>query len=337
MTASDTLARPEKIIRWGIIGVGDVCELKSGPGFYKAPDSQLTAVMRRNGEKAKDYAARHNVSLWYDNAEALLANPDINAVYIATPPAQHKDYAIAALNAGKNVYIEKPVTLNAAECDAIIAAEKSSGKKVSVAHYRRYVPCFMKVAELIRNSAIGEVLMVQLDMLQPAASKIITATDDNWRVNPALSGGGLFHDLSPHQLDLMLYWFGPVIKASGFGYNQRQFNSADDTVHGWAQLQSGVVLQGRWHFAVAPNQTRDLCEIIGTAGKLSINFFGQQVIRLSNSLSEQEIVIPNPQHIQQPMIEQVNNYFRGERENPCSVSEAKAVMELIDIFSSAIN
>lgn len=179
----------EQTIRWGIIGVGDVCELKSGPGFYKAENSELIAVMRRNGEKAKDFAARHNVDMWYDNAEALLANTDINAVYIATPPAQHKDYAIAALHAGKNVYIEKPVTLNAAECDAIIAAEKASGQKVSVAHYRRYVPCFMKVAELIRAGAIGDVLMVQLDMLQPAKSKIITETDDNWRVNPALSGG----------------------------------------------------------------------------------------------------------------------------------------------------
>lgn len=331
------MSQAEKIIRWGIIGVGDVCELKSGPGFYKAPNSQLSSVMRRNREKAKDYAARHNVALWYDNANAMLENPDVDAIYIATPPAQHKEYAIAALNAGKNVYIEKPVTLNAAECDAIIAAEKTSGKKACVAHYRRYVPCFMKVAELIRNGAIGDVLLVQLDMLQPAKSAIITETHDNWRVNPGLSGGGLFHDLSPHQLDLMIYWFGSVVHASGFGYNQRKFNVADDCVHGWAKFSSGVVLQGRWHYAVAHSQTRDLCEIIGTAGKVSINFFGQQVIRLSNAEGEQELIIPNPQHIQQPMIEQVNSYFRNERDNPCSVSEAKAVMELIDCFSKPLN
>lgn len=325
-----------KIIRWGIIGVGDVCEVKSGPAFYKAPGSELIAVMRRNGDKARDYAQRHHVPHWYDNAEALLANPDINAVYIATPPAQHKNYAIAAMNAGKDVYIEKPVTLNAAECDEIIAAEKSTGKKVTAAHYRRYVPCFMKLHELIRSGAIGEPLLVQLDMLQPAASKIITTTDDNWRVNPALSGGGLFHDLSPHQLDLMLHWFGPVVKANGFGINQRQFNNADDAVQGWAKLESGVLLQGRWHFAVAPEQTRDRCEIIGTHGKLTINFFGQQVIRISNANGDEEIVIPNPQHIQQPMIEQVNRYFRRERENPCSIREAKAVMQLIDCFSQPL-
>ncbi len=323
-----------QIIRWGIIGVGDVCEHKSGPGFYKAPHSQLIGVMRRNGEKAKDFAQRHQVAHWYDDAEALLANPDIDAIYIATPPAQHKDYAIAALQAGKHVYIEKPVTLNAAECDAIIAAENVSRKKVSVAHYRRYVPCFMKMAELIRGGAIGDPLMVQLDMLQPAKSNIIRETEDNWRINPDISGGGLFHDLSPHQLDLMIHWFGAAIQASGFGYNQRQLNAADDCVQGWAKLASGVVLQGRWHFAVAPEQTRDLCEIIGSEGKLTINFFGQQVIRLNNIKGEQEIIIPNPQHIQQPMIEEVNNFFRGERDNPCSLSEAKKVMELIDCFSA---
>ena len=324
----------QKVIRWGIIGVGDVCEIKSGPAFYKVPDSQLLAVMRRDGEKARDFAQRHQVPLYYSDADALFANPDIDAVYIATPPAFHKDYAIAALYAGKNVYIEKPVTLNAAECDDIIRAEQQTGKKVCAAHYRRYVPCFVKFAELLKSGAIGQPLLANIDMLQPAASKIITTTDDNWRVNPALSGGGLFHDLAPHQLDLLLQWFGPLINAKGMAFNQREFNKADDCVLGNAKFSSGVIFQGRWHFAINAQQTRDICEVIGTEGKLSINFFGQQVIRLENADGVQEFNIPNPAHIQQPMIEQVNNYFRDERDNPCSIQEAKAVMELIDIFSS---
>lgn len=319
----------EKIIRWGIIGVGDVCEVKSGPGFYKSPNSQLLAVMRRNGELARDYAQRHQVPLWYDNAEALFNNPEIDAVYIATPPAQHKDYAIAALTAGKHVYIEKPATLNAQECDAISAEEIRSGKKVTIAHYRRHVPCFVKMAELIHAGAIGQPLLAQIDMLRPIPTNI----DNNWRLNPALSGGGLFHDLSPHQLDLMLHWFGPVVEARGFGVNQRLVSEADDCIHGWAKLQSGVVLQGRWHFALAPIHTRDLCEIIGTKGSIKINFFGEQVIQLNSDAGKQEIIIPNPQHIQQPMIEQVNSYLSDKRDNPCSLDEAKAVMQLIDCFS----
>jgi len=320
------------IMRWGIIGVGDVCEVKSGPAFYKTTNSQLLGVMRRNGDKARDFAERHQVPHWYDNAEALLANPDINAIYIATPPAQHKSYAIAALQAGKHVYIEKPVTLNATECDEIIATEQHSTTKVSVAHYRRHLPCFLKIAELLRTGKIGEPLSVQIDMLQPAKSNIIANSEENWRVNPALSGGGLFHDLAPHQLDLMLQWFGTIKKSAGISQNQRKLTAADDCVHGWAQFESGIVLQGRWHFAVNPQDTRDHCEIIGTEGKLTVNFFGQQIIRLTTRDGEEELVIPNPTHIQQPMIEQVNAYFRGERDNPCSVIEAKAVMELIDNF-----
>jgi 1,5-anhydro-D-fructose reductase (1,5-anhydro-D-mannitol-forming) len=324
-------------VSWGIIGVGDVCEVKSGPAFYKSPNSRLLAVMRRDLGKAKSFAERHHVPLAYSNASDLLANPEITAIYIATPPAFHKDYAIAALAAGKHVYIEKPVTLDAAECDEIIATMQSAKSKLCVAHYRRQLPCFMKFAALLASGAIGTPLLVTLEMLQPAASKIITETRDNWRVNPKLSGGGLFHDLSPHQLDLMLQWFGDVQEAKGIAVNQRQLNVADDCVLGWAKFSSGVLLQGRWHYAVSPQQTRDLCEVIGTDGKLSINFFGQQVIRLHNVRGEQDFVIPNPPHIQQPMIEQVNAYFRGERDNPCSIQEAKKVMALIDIFSGRAN
>jgi predicted dehydrogenase len=319
---------------WGIIGTGDVTEVKSGPGFQKAPGSELRAVMRRNAAKAQDYARRHGVPLWYDNAEALLANPDITSVYIATPPASHKEYTIAALEAGKNVYVEKPVALNAGECTAMIAAEQVTGSKVCAAHYRRFLPGFMKLHELLNAGAIGKPLIVRLDMLQPAASNLIAQTEENWRVNPALSGGGLFHDLAPHQLDLMLHWFGKVVDASGTASNQGGHYDADDCVVGWAKFDSGVVLQGRWHFSVPEAASRDLCEIIGTEGSLRINFFGEQVLQLHNGEGEQQFKLPNPPHIQQPMIEQVNAYFRGERDNPCTLAEARATMELMDCFTS---
>lgn len=322
-----------QIIRWGIIGAGNVTEVKSGPGFYKNPDSRLLAIMRRDAHKARDFAERHHVPLWYTDAHELLANPDIDAIYIATPPLQHKDYALAALAAGKHVYIEKPVTMNAAECDAIIAAQSATSLKVCVAHYRRFVPCFLKFFELIQQGAIGKPLLARIDMLRSANDNLIAKTDENWRVNPTISGGGLFHDLSPHQLDLLLHWFGPVADARGFGTNQAGLYPADDCVLGWARLKTGVEFQGRWHYAVPAHLEQDLCEIIGTEGSLSINFFGEQVIRLNNRDGQQTFRIPNPPHIQQPMIEQVNRYLRGERDNPCSVAEAKAVMSLIDCFT----
>lgn len=325
----------KKIIRWGIIGVGNVCEVKSGPGFYKNPGSQLLAVMRRDGEKARDFAARHKVPLWYDNADALLNNPDIDAIYIATPPAQHSNYAIAALTAGKDVYIEKPVTLNAAECKILLDAENCSTQKVCVAHYRRAVPCFVNIGELLRAGAIGTPLLVNIDMLRPAPANI---SDDNWRLNPAISGGGLFHDLAPHQLDLMLHWFGKVSAADGLALNQRQLSTADDAVQGWAQFACGVLLQGRWHFALESIPTRDRCEIIGTNGSIRFSFFGNAEFQLTNGDGEKTITMTHPQHIQQPLIAQINAYFRGEQEhNPCSLKDALAVMELMDCFSKAPN
>src|SRR5690606_13667633 len=145
-----------------------------------------------------------------------------------TPPAQHLEHALAALNAGNHVYIEKPVTLNADECRTLIAAAEHSIQKVCVAHYRRALPLFIEIGKHIRDGAIGTPLIAQIDMLRPADTNI---SDDNWRLNPAISGGGLFHDLAPHQLDSMLHWFGKVSAADGVALNQRQLSAADDAVH----------------------------------------------------------------------------------------------------------
>jgi len=316
-------------IRWGIIGAGAVCEVKSGPGFYKAPHSQLLAVMRRDLDKARDFAARHQVPEYYNEAQAILNHPRIDAVYIATPPVHHKDYALAALKAGKHVYIEKPVTLNARECEEIIAAANQSSTKVCVAHYRRRLPCFVKMQEQINSGAIGTPLLVQIDLLRPQRDY----TPNHWRINPALSGGGLFHDLAPHQLDLLHYWFGAVEAAGGQTFNQCQQHSADDCVLGWAKYHNGVLLQGRWHFAVAANHYRDSFEIIGSQGSLRTDFFGDGSIQLKQGDSIETLQVPHPAHFQQPLITAVNAYFRGQGSNPSSLEDALASMQLMDVFT----
>src|SRR4029079_16966611 len=121
-------------VNWGIIGCGDVCEVKSGPAFNKVHGSKLVAVMRRDAEKAKDYALRHAVRNYYSDANDLLNDPAVNAVYIATPPSSHEQYAELALRAGKCVYVEKPVSMNADSVKRMIIVEKKYAGKVSVAH-----------------------------------------------------------------------------------------------------------------------------------------------------------------------------------------------------------
>jgi len=144
-------------INWGIIGCGDVTEIKSGPAFNKVPHSALVAVMRRNANKAADYAHRHNVSRWYADAQQLIHDNEVNAIYIATPPSSHAEYALQAINAGKSVYVEKPMALNysAAKKMAQVAQEKNV--KMVVAHYRREWPLFIKLKQLVNNKVIGNI------------------------------------------------------------------------------------------------------------------------------------------------------------------------------------
>ncbi|MDB5014332.1 MAG: oxidoreductase [Daejeonella sp.] len=321
-----------KSIKWGIIGCGDVTEIKSGPAFNKAENSELVAVMRRNAEKAEDYAKRHNVPKWYNEAQLMINDPDINAIYIATPPLYHEEYTLAALKAGKPVYVEKPVTINEASCIRMANASVEFKTKLSVAHYRRALPVFNKVKDLLETKAVGDVRFVNLQMLQPDKSKIIANSEENWRIDPAISGGGLFHDLAPHQLDLMLYYFGEIKSICGTSANQAGFYQADDIVSGNILFESGVIFQGLWCFSVHESQTKDMCEIIGSKGKISFPIFGSK-ITMEVEGNEQIFDFVNPQHIQQPMIQQVVDYFLGKGNNPCSAEQATEVMQIMDTFT----
>ena len=320
------------MIKWGIIGCGDVTEVKSGPAFKKVADSDLLAVMRRDAAKAADYAQRHQVSQWYSDAEKLMNEAGVNAIYIATPPSSHLEYALSALKKRLNVYVEKPVTRNAAEARAMAEAVKQSNAKLTVAHYRRAVPMFLAVKELIDTKKVGDIRTVQIRMWQSRKPELIAKTKDNWRVNPELSGGGYFHDLAPHQLDLMLYYFGEPEQYHGFSLNQSSATPADDHVCGQILFKNKVVVNGSWCFNVAENLTTDTCEIIGTKGKITFPFFGNY-ISWKTDTEDETITFTHPQHIQQPMIEKIVTYFKNEGPNPCSIEEAIVLMDVMDAFT----
>lgn len=212
-------------VRWGIIGCGDVTEVKSGPAFQKIKNSELVAVMRRTGELAKDYAERHNVPKWYDDADALINDPDVDAIYIATPPGSHKEYTIKVAKAGKPVYVEKPMALNFAECNEMIAACKAARVPLYVAYYRRAQPRFVKIKELLENKEIGDVRFVSTTQYQKASEDVKDSENLPWRVQPELSGGGLFFDLASHTLDLLDFLLGPIKEAQGFCFKSSRLLS----------------------------------------------------------------------------------------------------------------
>lgn len=321
----------DQTIKWGIIGCGDVTEVKSGPAFNKVPNSKLVAVMRRNEAKAKDYAQRHGVEKWYSNADDLINDNDVNAIYIATPPLNHEEYAIKAMLAGKPVYVEKPMAIDAGAAERIEKAAKETGVKISVAHYRRQQPLFLKVKELLQQKAIGDVRLVDLKMLQPHQSEIITKTETNWRIDPSVSGGGLFYDLAPHQLDLMMYFFGRPLKASGIAFNSSHYYHADDITCGQILFDSNVVFNGTWCFTVA--ERLDRCEIIGSEGKLSFPIFDHKELILEREGTKTVFEFDRMPHVQQPMIQKVVEYFLGHAPNPCSVAEGVEVMKMMDALA----
>ena len=318
-------------IRWGIIGCGDVTEVKSGPAFNKVAGSKLVAVMRRDAAKVADYAKRHGVAKWYDDASQLINDPEVNAIYIATPPLQHEAYTIEALKAGKPVYVEKPMTLDAASAQRMTEAANQLNVKLCVAHYRRAQPMFLKIKELLAENTIGDIRLVRLKMLQPPNPVLIAKTDDNWRINPAISGGGLFHDLAPHQLDLMTYYFGPVKNAWGIATKQQENTEVDDLVAGNILFENGVVFSGTWCFSVAPEDQADSCIIYGSKGSINFPMFGNK-IKVTTDESK-EFVFEPLQHVQQPMIEQVVDYFLDKGPNPCSGEDALITMKLMDDFT----
>lgn len=320
-------------INWGIIGCGDVAERKSGPAFQQVENSNLVAVMRRNAAKAADFAARHKVPKWYSSSDALLNDPEVNAVYVATPPSTHEAYAIAALEAGKHVYLEKPMAVDSESADRILKKASKSLGRIVIAHYRRELLPFKKVKELLEAGSIGQLLFADIKVVQTHQSGIIAASEANWRINPEVSGGGLFHDLAPHQLDLMLHYFGAAEEAVGFSLNQTNTSAADDFVSGIIKFRNNVCFRGLWSFAASHYEETDKCEIVGTQGKISFSFFGDAEVVLWQQGNKQVFRFPEPAYIQEPMIEKAVGYFLNKNPNPCPVEDGVKVMQLLDAFT----
>jgi len=317
----------EKIC-WGIIGCGNVTEVKSGPAFNKVEHSSLMAVSRRDPDKLADYVKRHHIPLSFTNALDLIQSEKINAIYIATPPDVREAYAIEAMQLGKPVYLEKPMALNLAACKRLKAASEKLGIKLSVAHYRRNLPLFMEVKNILEQGDIGAIKEVQITMFK----KTDKAAKDpsNWRVDPSIAGGGYFYDLAPHQIDLVFYFFGKPKSFSGTSTNKAGLYKAEDFVQGTIELENGIVCKGLWDFSIN-GEEKDEFLIIGEKGTIRFPVFGL-FIEVESNGQVKTIPFEAPKHNQQNHIQAVVNYFLDKGENPCSAEDAILSMEVMESF-----
>ena len=321
-------------VRWGIIGCGRVTELKSGPAFNKVEGSKLVAVMRRDAALAEDYARRHGVPKWYDRAEVLINDPEVNAVYVATPPHKHAEYAIAAMKAGKPVYVEKPMARTLAECQAMNGVSQDTGMPLFVAYYRRRLPGFLKLKEWVEAGRIGRVDHIALRLMLPPRAEDHDREHLPWRVQPGIAGGGYFYDLASHQFDILDYIFGPVLQVQAMVTNRGGLYEAEDTLTVNFRFASGVTGHGFWSFVAPPEEKTDTIEVFGSEGKISFSTFNVIPLRLETKNGVEEFTFRNPENIQFNLIRTVVEALRGKGECPSTgVSALRTNKVLEDVVN----
>ena len=320
-----------KLLRWGFIGCGEVTEKKSGPAFNLVEGSKVVAVMSRNKEKARSYAERHDVKKWYTDAQELIDDPDVNAVYIATPPSSHATFAILAMRAGKPVYVEKPLAANYDDCTRVNRVSEQTGVPCFVAYYRRYLPYFRKVKDIIRQKTIGDIMNVQIRFSCPPRDLDYSAAGSlPWRLQPDIAGGGYFYDLAPHQLDLLQDLFGIIIEAEGMCANRAGLYAAEDSVSACFRFENGLTGSGSWCFAGHKSAKEDKIEVIGDKGMLCFSVFNYDPIQLVTSEGTTSITVPNPAYVQLPLIKNVIEALQGFGTCSCTSISATPVNWVMD-------
>lgn len=317
-----------KCVNWGIIGTGDVTEVKSGPGLYKADHSNLIGVYNRTHHKAVDFAKRHGVAKVYEEVGDLIGDPDIDVVYIATPPVDHKSYAIDVLKAGKIPYIEKPLTMTYEEALAIKDLSDRLKIPVYVAFYRRGLAKFLAIKELLAAQEIGQVKFVHVIQTSPLKEEFLDREHLPWRVKPEISGGGLFLDIGSHVLDCLMMYFGPLESIHGYALNSGGYYEAEDTVMATFKFKNGLTGTGNWCF-VADRQVNRV-EIIGDKGRIIYDGLSAKSFKVIKNGAERMYEFRQPDHIAMPYEQAIVDELIGLRKSHANFDHAVNLTQMTD-------
>ncbi|NAY91982.1 Gfo/Idh/MocA family oxidoreductase [Muricauda sp. JGD-17] len=300
-------------LRWGVIGCGSVAEKKSVPAYQITSGFEVRMVMRRNAKKAQDYARRHNVPNWTANAKEVIENPEIDAVYIATPPDSHKLYALQVAAKGKPCCIEKPMAPSFKDSLEIFEAFQKRDIPLFISYYRRSLPRFLKIKQWLKERQIGDVEHIHWKKTKPP-NEVDFSGKYNWRTDGQVAMGGYFDDLASHGLDLFIFLLGDIIEAHGEATNQLGLYTAFDLVSGSWKHKNGIMGKGVWDFT--SNDRSDEVEILGAKGRISFSVLDEAPISLENHSGIKKLDIPNPEHIQQYHVENIKSHLSGFKPHP---------------------
>ena len=303
----------KKSTRWGIIGCGSVTERKSVPAYQQTEGFEVLMVMGRKPEKVEDYALRHHIPQWTTNAEHLIENPDIDAVYIATPPDSHKLYALLVAKAGKACCLEKPMATNYQESVEIFKAFQERNLPLFIAYYRRSLPRFLKVKEWLEADSIGTVRHIHWIKTKPPNAMDLNG-EYNWRTDAEIAPAGYFDDLASHGLDLFTFLLGAIEKVQGFARNQGGLYSSFDSITASWVHKKGITGTGSWNFLT--HHREDSVEIFGSDGKITFSVLDEAPIVLENPSGKEILEIPHPKHVQKYHVENIRKHLVGDGIHP---------------------
>lgn len=284
------------MIGWGIIGVGDVTEVKANPVIFDAPGSRLVHVMRRDTDLARDYAERHGVPRWSSDAHDLLEDPDVTTVYVATPTSSHLEYTEAALAAGKDVLVEKPIAMDAGQAARMLQAAQDAGRRLWVAYYRRALPRFNAIRDAVASGEIGRVLGVQVSWQK---SQLL----EGWRWDPGLNRGGEFAETGCHTFDILDLMLGPASDARG-----QHSDDLHQVAASWTQGE--VPASGTWVFGA--DLDAEYVDVIGERGTLRFSTFTPNApATITDGSGVRSIEVTDPPHVHGPLVASIIDELQG--------------------------
>ncbi|MCK5758715.1 MAG: Gfo/Idh/MocA family oxidoreductase [Clostridiales bacterium] len=253
-----------KKVKWGIIGAGGIADRRTMPGIELAENAEIYAVMEIDMTVAKLLKDKYKVAKAYDNEIDILKDPEVEAVYIASPVVHHKRQAMLAADMGKHILLEKPIALTVEEGQEVIDYCKEKGVLLATGFMMRYHAYHQAMKELVDVGKLGQIVScrAQLTCWYPDIP-------GNWRQAKATSGGGALMDMGVHCLDLIQYITGSKTKrAAGMASTLTFDYEVEDSGSMLIELENGALCQIESHFNIPDAAARGRFEIYGTKGSM---------------------------------------------------------------------
>jgi predicted dehydrogenase len=286
-------------VGWGLVGCGDIARKRVAPALRDLDNCELVAVSRADAARAESFASEFGAKRWHADWHELLRDPEVEAVYVATPVHLHAEQAVAAAETGRHVLCEKPMALSVAECERMNAAAEANGVRLGVAYYRRFYPAVERLREILESGEIGVPVVAQVNAFErfdPAPGH-----PRSWLLDKQLSGGGPMFDFGCHRVEVLVNLFGDVAAVKGLASNVLFERVVEDTACALLRFERGT--QGVISVTHAAREPRDTLEVFGSEGSVRVDVLNEGRLRVRTVDGERVESHPPHANLHQPLID----------------------------------